>query len=180
MGNCMIELERTFLPKFLPDGLEKCKSCEIFDIYIPKSSIHPILRIRKIDGKFEITKKIPVENKDASHHEEKTISLSEKEFEALSSVSGKTIHKTRYYYEYGGKMLEIDVFNGPLEGLVLVDLEFQSENEKNNFPIPPFCLADVTNEWFSAGGMLCGKSYSDIETELKKFGYVKITGIKRP
>ena len=42
-----IELERTFLLKNIPAGLEKCKSIEIIDIYIPKSARHPVLRIRK-------------------------------------------------------------------------------------------------------------------------------------
>jgi len=44
----------------------------------------------------------------------------------------------------------------------------------DRFVIPDFCLAEVTHEDFLAGGMLCGKSYSDIEDKLKKFGYVKI------
>ena len=40
--------------------------------------------------------------------------------------------------------------------------------------MPDFCLADVTQEKFIAGGMICGKSYEDIEKELKRFNYVKL------
>lgn len=39
---------------------------------------------------------------------------------------------------------------------------------------PDFCLVDVTQETFLAGGMLCGKRYADIEAGLDRFGYRKI------
>jgi len=71
-------------------------------------------------------------------------------------------------------MYEVDVFHGSLRGLVLVDIEFKSHKEKNNFTPPPWVLAEVTQENFVAGGMLCGKNYEDISNELKRFGYSKI------
>ena len=40
--------------------------------------------------------------------------------------------------------------------------------------MPDFCLADVTEEIFIAGGMLGGKKYKDIEIDLKKFNYKKL------
>ena len=40
--------------------------------------------------------------------------------------------------------------------------------------IPNFCLAEVTQEEFTAGGMLCGKSYEEIEPRLRGFGYSKL------
>lgn len=40
--------------------------------------------------------------------------------------------------------------------------------------MPDFCLADITQEDFIAGGMICGKTYADIESEVQRFGYVKI------
>ena len=46
--------------------------------------------------------------------------------------------------------------------------------EKDSFVMPEFCLVDVTQEKFGAGGMLAGKSYEDIEQHLKRFGYVKL------
>ena len=59
-------------------------------------------------------------------------------------------------------------------GLVLVDVEFDSKGEKDVFVMPEFCLAEVTQESFIAGGMICGKSYDDIESKLSKFGYKKL------
>ncbi|MEM7819361.1 MAG: hypothetical protein QXD48_00855 [Candidatus Aenigmatarchaeota archaeon] len=169
----MIEHERTFLAKFIPDGLKKCKKIEINDIYIPKNAKHPVLRIRRYGNKFEITKKFPIEN-DFSKQKEQTITLSKKEFQVLSKLDGKKLHKRRYFYKINGKIAEIDVFLGDLRGLVLVDFEFENEKEKKLFQMPDFCLADVTEEEFIAGGMLCGKAYKDIESKLKKFDYKKI------
>lgn len=171
-----IELERTFLIKELPENLKNCKSIEILDIYIPQSVEHPILRIRKKGDTFEITKKAPMEKspKDSSEQEEQTIPLSEKEFSELTSLKGKRFRKNRYYYPIGKNTAEIDVYLDDLEGLVLVDFEFDSIEEKNNFVMPEFCLADITQEKSFAGGILAGKKYSDIKPSLDKYGYQKI------
>lgn len=56
----------------------------------------------------------------------------------------------------------------------MVDFEFESMEEKNSFAKPDFCLVDITPEEFIAGGMICGKSYEEIEEELKRFNYSKI------
>ncbi len=169
----MIELEKTFLLKEIPKGLKECKSKEVIDIYIPKDRDHPTLRIRKNGDKYEMTKKEPVEQGDSSTQKEQTIILSEKEFNELMNLDGKKAHKIRYYYNHNGKQAEIDVFQGPLKGLILADFEFNSKEEKENFEMPDFCLKEVTQELFIAGGMICGKTYEDIEENLKRFNYVK-------
>lgn len=170
----MIELEKTYLAKFIPDNIKNCKSKEIIDIYIPKVSEHPQIRLRKNGDKFEITKKSPVKEGDASCQQEQTISLTELEFNELAKLEGKRICKVRYFYDYNGRTAEIDIFKELLEGLVLVDFEFDNSEEKDNFQMPDFCLADVTQEKFIAGGMLCGKSYKDIEERLGRLGYCKL------
>jgi CYTH domain-containing protein len=133
------------------------------------------LRLRKNGDKFEMTKKILVNESDSSEQIEQTIVLNKDEFSALAAVPGKRVHKNRYYYDYHGRTAEIDIFLDDLAGLVVVDFEFASSEEKNNFVIPDFCLADITQEEFVAGGMLCGKKYEDIEDELKRFGYERLT-----
>jgi len=170
----MLELEKTFLAKFLPQGIENCSFKEIIDVYIPKEKEHPTLRIRKNGSRFEMTKKEPVAE-DISVQEEQTIILTEQEFAVLEKTPGKKIEKTRYYCEVNGRTAEIDVFQGALKGLVLVDFEFPNEEEKNSFAMPDFCLAEVTQKEFLAGGKICGKKYSDIKEELEKFGYKKIS-----
>ncbi|MDP3882041.1 MAG: hypothetical protein Q8Q31_04165 [Nanoarchaeota archaeon] len=170
----VIELEKTYLAKQIPAGLKECKNKEIIDIYIPKESKHPILRIRKNGDKYEMTKKEPDPHGDASKQTEHTIFLTPLEFQALQNLDGKKLHKVRYYYDHEGRTSEIGVFQGPLYGLILVDFEFDNEEDKEKFQMPDFCLAEVTNAESLAGGILCGKSYRDIESELNKFNYNKL------
>ncbi len=170
----MIELEKTYLVKKLPESLKNCEFKEIIDVYVPKSSEHPKLRLRKNGDKFELTKKEPVNEGDASHQEEQTIKLTETEFNALNNLEGKRVRKLRYYFDYNNRTAEIDVFQDALKGLVIVDFEFTSIEEKDKFEMPDFCLADITQELFTAGGMICGKSYEDIEDDLNKLNYQKL------
>ena len=170
----MIELERTFLAKELPK-LTDCKFKDMLDIYIPKAINHAPIRIRKNGDKYEMTKKQPLNEGDSSRLVEQTINLSEEEFDALEKeVAGRRVYKRRYLFDFEGRIAEIDVFLKDLEGLVLVDFEFEKEEEKQAFVMPPFCLVDVTQEHFIAGGMLCGKGYSDLEPDLARFNYKKI------
>jgi CYTH domain-containing protein len=170
----MIELERTYLIKKIPENLKNCRFKEIIDVYFPKSSIHPKIRLRKNGDKFELTKKEPVNDDDLSELKEQTIIFTEKEFNELNKLEGKRIRKFRYYYEYEERIAEIDVFQDSLKGLILVDFEFSNIEEKNNFLMPDFCLAEVTQEEIFAGGIVCGKSFEDIEKDLMKFNYKKV------
>lgn len=170
----MIELEKTYLAKKLPEGLRGCEFKEIIDIYIPRSQRHPKLRIRKNGNEYRITKKGSVEDGDRSRMREQTIKLTRVEFGELSKLEGKRIRKLRYLYEYKGRTAEVDIFQDALEGLVVVDFEFATIKEKESFKMPDFCLVDVTQEEFIAGGIVCGKGYEDIERYLQKFNYQKL------
>ncbi len=176
MIDLAIELERTFLAKEIPKGLKACKSKEIKDIYIPKSiEKHAQIRIRKNGDKYEITKKSPIIEGDHSQMLEQTIVLTKDEFlELEKEISGRKVSKMRYYYPVNGRMAEVDVFSEALSGLVLVDFEFGTNKEKESFKMPSFCLAEVTQEDFIAGGILCGKEYADLEKDLSKFNYKKL------
>ena len=169
-----IELERTFLLKKFPADLKNLKSMEVSDIYIPLAARHPHLRIRKKGEKFEITKKHPAEGNDSSRFSEETIPLTKEEWLELATVQGKRVRKIRHYYQFDSNMAEIDVFQDDLQGLVLVDFEFKTAEEKDNFSMPDFCLAEVTQEELTAGGFLAGKKYEEIEEKLRKYGYKKL------
>lgn len=166
------EFELTYLIKYLPEDFgEPHESKEILDIYIPASSEHALLRLRKRGEVCEMTKKVLAHGIDSSHQIEHTIPLSQDEFDALKTVEGKRVHKVRHYYKEGDLVYEIDVFQDGLAGLVLVDVEFTSNEAKSKFIAPEWFLTDVTQEKFVAGGVLCGKSYVDIRLQLEAFGY---------
>ena len=169
-----LELELTFLVKELPDGIKTVGPTRIVDIYIPDTPEHSHLRLRQKGEKYEITKKMPVLEGNASEQIEQTILLTKEEFTALSNCRKKRVVKDRYNIMIEGKIAEIDVFVDELEGLVLMDFEFNTIEEKSAFKMPSIALADVTQEEFIAGGLLAGKAYNDIVLELKRFNYKQI------
>jgi hypothetical protein len=57
---------------------------------------------------------------------------------------------------------------------VLINVEFDTAEEKNTFIKPSYALVEVTQEPWAAGGMLAGKSYTDIMPSLHKDGYVAL------
>ena len=168
------ELELTYLVKSIPKEVAGVSPSHLLDIYIPDTPSHAHLRLRRQDNHYEITKKTPIKDGDASAQVEQTISLSKDEFEALAIASQKRVAKDRYKMQIDGSKAELDVFTGKLAGLVLIDFEFDSLDAKASFTPPDFILADVTQEDFIAGGLLAGKSYEDIATELARFGYQRL------
>lgn len=171
-----VELERTFLARALPAEIAGVKGKEMVDVYVPDTKgLHPVLRIRRKYDTYEITKKQPVVDGDASIQNESTIVLNKGEYEALIRCSSSRVTKIRYNVTIDGYDAEVDVFQEDLEGLVLIDFEFDTEQEKDAFEAPKVCLADVTQEETIAGGYLAGKTYADIANKLKTYGYAPIT-----
>ncbi len=170
----MIELETTYLAKYLPEWWNQWSHKEIIDAYLPTSTAAGSFRLRKNGEHCEMTKKVPIDW-DVSQQQEYTIPLSREEFKLLvTNLPTKQVHKVRYYYNYEWRAAEIDVFQWELKGLVVVDFEFDTVEEKDNFMMPEFCLVDITPELFIAWSQLCGKNYQDIEQHLTNFNYQPI------
>ncbi|AHB41814.1 hypothetical protein P148_SR1C00001G1035 [candidate division SR1 bacterium RAAC1_SR1_1] len=165
----MIEFEKTFLLKTIPFDLQKYPHKELVDHYIPIESEHPKLRLRKRGNLYEITKKTLVQEGDSSVQREQTIELSKVEYEALAELPNKLIHKIRYYVPYEEFILEIDLFQENLDGLILMDVEFPDRQTMECFTMPDFCLADITQNELFAGGMLCGKTYASLSGLIKQY-----------
>lgn len=169
-----MEREKTLLAKYLPNDLLSSNSVEIVDIYLPKSDFTPNLRVRRYGDQFMIEKKSQVDEQDATHLNAEVIHLSRPEFDALENVEGLRIVKTRYFYNYEGREYQFDVFQEDLKGLVLIDVEFGSDEEMQKFIMPDFCLADVSQEKFVEAGMLGGESYENLKVYLDKYNYSKL------
>ena len=175
LGGQSLELELTYLAAKKPNEISYVQPVSMEDIYFPEDpAVHAHLRLRAKNSKYEITKKTSVVEGDASAHIENTIPLDEQEYAALATSSIRSVSKDRYKVDINGHEAEVDIFKGVLAGLVLIDFEFESYEEKESFTPPESCLVDVTQEEFLAGGVLAGKSYGDIEPELNRLGYTKI------
>ena len=57
---------------------------------------------------------------------------------------GNIIEKTRYILPYGKYKIEIDVFSGALDGLIVGEVEFPTLDEANAFIPPDFFGVEVT------------------------------------
>lgn len=166
-----IELEKTYLVKLLPNLKDFDFSLEMKDLYISAGSDHPQIRLRKQGTKLFLTKKIPVTSGEG--FEEYTIPLSEKEYAVFEEVKGKVLIKTRYIKSISdGIICHLDIYKENLRGLVVVDFEFKSEETLRNFITPDYCLVEIPKKSSLAGGLLAGKSFSDVEEWLNnEYGY---------
>ena len=170
----MLELEKTYLIKNIPSWLSHLVCKDIVDIYVPFESEHAHLRIRKHGEVMSIVKKVLTCPGDLSSMDESVIFLDVQEFLALQKVSGKRIHKHRYYLPYNWLTIEIDVFQDELQWLIMADVEFPDETTKQHFVMPDFCLCEVTQEKMFAWWLLCGKTYTDISPKLYHLWYQKL------
>lgn len=62
----------------------------------------------------------------------------------LNEFTSKSIRKQRYEINFQGKIWEVDVFEEKLAGLILAELEVESENE--TFELPSWVTDDVSTD----------------------------------
>ena len=142
----VMEIEKKYLIKHLPEGLEECKKYDIEQGYLNRK---PTLRIRKRNDDYIFTyKSAPKdkEQKDILVNEEIEVPLDEKSYKNLrKKVDGNLIKKFRYVIPLeGGLKAELDVFRGKLKGLVFVEVEFPDIETAENFKKPEWFGEDVS------------------------------------
>ena len=139
----MIEIERKYLVCSLDFKNEYFKKSEIAQGYI-SSNPERTVRIRiKADKGFLTIKGIGNENGATRFEWEKEIPVNEAK-ELLKLCNKGIIEKTRYEVQAGKHIVEVDVFYGENEGLIIAEIELDDENETI---IKPNWLGDeVTND----------------------------------
>lgn len=101
-----------------------------------------VVRIRIKNGKGFLTIKgetIGITRKEFEYE----IPLKEAE-EIIKNFTKKHIRKVRYEIPYDNHTWEVDVFEGPLNGLILAELEVNSEEEK--FELPDWVTQNVSSD----------------------------------
>ena len=132
-----MEIERKFLIKKLPD-LTKYDYVDIEQGYL---STDPVVRIRKKSDKYILTYK----GGGMMAREEIEAALSAEAYEHLASkIDGHLITKRRYLIPYGEYLIELDIFSGHMDGLIMAEVEFPTVEEANSFVIPDWFGDDVT------------------------------------
>ena len=131
----LMEIERKFLINYVPKNLSDYKYHTIEQGYLCRE---PVVRIRKEDDNYYLTYK----GKGLMVREEYNLPLTKESYNhLLTKVDGNIISKTRYLIHL---TIELDVFYGKFEGLLLAEVEFESEELANHFVMPEWFLEDVT------------------------------------
>ena len=167
-----VERERRYLLRDLPEGMTRADPhLQITDNYMTGSR----LRLRKVreprTNKWTVkfTQKFPPNPEDLARTIITNTYLNALEAEVLSPIfNSNEIRKNRYPFEFDGREFSIDMFLGDLFGLVLAETSFETDEDLDNFPTPPFAVVDVTNEPLFSGGRLCELTFSDVRAEIAK------------
>lgn len=136
------EIERKFLIKTIPTNLNEYKCHTMIQGYLNTS---PVVRVRKEDDTYYLTYK----GSGLLSRTEYNLPLTEEAFVHLvEKADGHIISKKRYVIPYlcenTSYTIELDVFDSPFAPLILAEVEFDSEDAANAFPIPEWFDKEVT------------------------------------
>lgn len=162
-----VERERRFLLAEPPVPSRVVVTRTITDRYL----LGTRLRLRRADfpdGGCErkLTQKVPISRPGGVQGLITNTYLSPAEYDVLASLPAAVLSKTRLSVP----PLGVDVFDGPLRGLVLAEAEFTTDEEAQSFVAPPECVAEVTNDVRFTGGRLVGTSRRDLLGWLAGYG----------
>lgn len=137
-----MEIEKKFLVKELPENLDDYDVYQLEQGYLCS---YPTVRIRKCDEYYFLTYKSKGTSrkgcKNVIVNNEVELELNENSYETLKAkIDGKLVVKDRYAIPIQDDLVaEMDIFKEHLEGLKMVEVEFDNEDQALNF-VPP--------EWF--------------------------------
>lgn len=149
------EIERKFAISLnslekIKDSLPLIGKLEITQAYLEITDEREV-RIRKTekDGQlsYECTVKTKLDNDNNGlvRGEVTEIITAEQFDEAMRSHIGNIINKTRLMFDLDGNTLEVDVYQGDLEGLLSAEIEFNSTEASENFETPAWLNHEVTD-----------------------------------
>ena len=151
-----LEIERKFLVRHADYKRQAFSSSHIQQGYICSGHGRTV-RVRIRDDRGYLTIKGPSDEKGMSRYEfEKEITLNEAQ-ELMKLCEPGSIDKVRYLVKSGSHTFEVDEFHGDNEGLVMAEVELQSEDE--HFEKPDFIGREVTGDRRYYNGHLARMPY---------------------
>lgn len=135
-----MEIERKYLVPALPADYQNYPCHTIEQAYL---CTEPVVRIRRQNEDYYLTYK----SKGLLVREEYNLPLTKEAYEhLLQKADGILLTKKRYCIplEDTGLTIELDVFSGVYEGLVLAEVEFPTEDAARAFQAPGWFGEDVT------------------------------------
>ena len=145
-----MEIEKKFLVKVLPDGLEQYEKKVIEQGYLCQ---RPVVRVRRSNNNYILTYKsrpgdFETGSADVILNNEAEFPLSKDSYEHLrEKTDGYLIEKTRYIIPLpDGHKGELDIFGGKLKGLYFIEVEFADEEDAAAFIPPGWFGENVSND----------------------------------
>jgi CYTH domain-containing protein len=163
-----VERERRFLLTGPPPPRSVTASRRITDRYLPGTR----LRLRRVHHlgsgtcEFKFTQKVPAALPGFLQGLITNTYLSAAEYDLLASLPAEVLSKTRLTVP----PLSIDIFDPPLHGLVLADVEFSTDEAARSFLQPPAAIAEVTDDARFTGGNLVRTRRHDLLAWLAEYG----------
>lgn len=137
------EIERKFLLKSTPADLEKFPHHHIEQGYLLATPDGKQVRLRRTPDSCTLTFKTA----EGAVRDEREIEITPEQFSILwPATTGKRLTKTRYEMPWNRLTIEIDVYGGVNQGIVVAEVEFESERQCEQFQPPDWFGAEVTND----------------------------------
>jgi CYTH domain-containing protein len=136
-----VEVERKFLVRDIPENLHEYRHEAIKQGYLVIGEDGSEARLRDRDGSFTMT----VKSKGDLSRGEWEAPISSEQFAIWwPATNGKRVEKTRYSIPIDDNVIELDIYEGALTGLLTAEIEFGSEAAANSFQAPEWLSVDVT------------------------------------
>jgi adenylate cyclase len=136
-----MEVERKFLVAEPPD-LEGADADEIEQGYLAIGADGEV-RLRRRGEQLVLTAKRGA----GLARDEAEVELERDAFEELWPLTeGRRLHKRRHVLPHGDLEFEVDVYEADLEGLVVAEIEFPSEDAAREFEPPDWIGEEVTGD----------------------------------
>ncbi|MGI8890006.1 MAG: CYTH domain-containing protein [Chthoniobacterales bacterium] len=136
-----LEIERKFLIEKLPRTLERYPHKKIAQGYLVVEREKGHVRLRRAGRTCTLTFK----RGPASAREEREIRLTAAQFAVLwPATAGSRLTKTRYYVPWKKLTVEIDIYSGSNDGLIVAEVEFPDVETCHSFRPPDWLGDEVT------------------------------------
>jgi CYTH domain-containing protein len=135
-----VEIERKFLVDRLPD-MSEVEAAAIEQGYLALGEDE--VRVRRAEGRGVLT----VKRGGGLAREEAEVELNDDQLQSLWPLTeGRRLRKRRHLLPVDGLTAEVDVYEGDLEGLIVAEVEFDSERSARAFEAPEWLGREVTGD----------------------------------
>ena len=139
----MLEIERKFRVKALPAELGRYPHTHIAQGYLADDEKGTQVRLRKADDRHTLTVK---QRQEIGRIEHEVPLTAEWWMRLWPLTAGRRLTKTRFQVPHDGLTIEIDVFNGSNDGLIVAEVEFPTAEAARSFNPPEWLGDDVTHD----------------------------------